>query len=461
MNLSAKSLARRTFHHIRTRLFPSVLMLAGHAASLYCVWAFLTDIWTQMFATLFILRYTKLPINIIAVCIYWPSPIKPDPAFSRRDVTVILPTLDPHNPDFRECVESILANDPACLLVVTVGGALREECLIVLRKLSMESNVVISVAALPGPNKRRQIAHAMPHVTTPITILADDHVFWPVNFLPSVLAPFEDVDVGMVATRKHVRRTTPGEWSWPSIVNLIACCYLQRHNWELCASNALDGGVFVISGRTAAYRTEFLNDADLLQRFCHEKFFFGRLGGDGLGPDDDNFLTREAMKKGWRIRFQATKDATIETTFGEWPKFKDQLVRWARTTFRSNPVMLRDPRFMYRYPWTCFMVYWNALFNFAILWWVATITCLIKSDHGHVLEVIILIEVVKIFKIGGHFYRHPRDLWLIVFQLMFGYVHGFIKLWALVTFWDCDWSGRNLDEVHGEAELDTTFWLVE
>jgi hypothetical protein len=342
--------------------------------------------WIKIFWIIFALRYARLLGHLIGSYIYRPSQIPPSRAYLRQDVTVIVPTVDPNNPDFQACISSILINRPAELFVVTVGDKLRRECMRVLEPLGNHApETRISVSAVSKPSKRRQVAHAMPHVKTHITILADDHVFWPSKaFLPSVLAPFENVRVGIVATPKRVVRTTPGKHTWSSIVNFIACNYLQRHNWELRASNAIDGGVFVVSGRTAAYRTQFLADKELLARYSDEKFFMGLFGGDqGLGPDDDNFLTREAMKKDWLIRFQDTEEATIVTTLGEWPKFKGQLIRWARTTIRSNPVMLRDPSFVVRYCWSAFMVYWVGLANFALLWDTALIVSLVKVDVGN------------------------------------------------------------------------------
>lgn len=243
---------------------------------------------------------------------------------------MILPTVEPHGPDFEPCVLSILRSRPAHLFVVTVGSSLLEECKRVLAQLkALGPNTTVWVSALPVASKRKQVAHAVYRVTTPVTILVDDHVFWPSDdFLAAILAPFENEDVGAVAPVKRVLRTTEGKWSFNSILNFLACSYLQRHNWELRASNAIDGGVFVISGRTAAYRTHVLQTPGLLHRLCNESFFFGLFGGkEGLGPDDDNFLTREVMHQGLKIKFQDTKDATIVTTLGEWPKFRGQLVR--------------------------------------------------------------------------------------------------------------------------------------
>lgn len=47
-------------------------------------------------------------------------------------------------------------------------------------------------------------------------------------------------------------------------------------------------------------------------------------------------------------------------------------------------------------------------------------------------------------KVVDYFRRHPQDVVLFPVYLLFGYFHSLIKIWALLTFWDCAWSGRNL-----------------
>ena len=60
----------------------------------------------------------------------------------------------------------------------------------------------------------------------------------------------------------------------------------------------------------------------------------------------------------------------------------------------------------------------------------------------------------KIVKIIPNLVRYPADAKLVSFQVLFAYWHGLIKFWALVTFWDCDWSGRKLDLVDGDIGED-------
>lgn len=454
---------------------PRLILIAVLGVPLTIIWFFvgIYNVWLATFCSLVVIRYARLMVHGFAYCIYRPAPLRSDPYFGRFDVTVIVPTLDPNNPDFLECIRSIIRNRPHEIVVVTVGSEMKQQCRNVLLNVAGEiGDTSLTVTAIARPSKRRQIAHVMSYVSTAITVLADDHVCWTSQmFLPHLLAAFDDPDVGAVATRKHVRRTTPGKWTWSSILNFIACNYLERHNWELQASNALDGGVFVVSGRTAAYKTEVLGDTELMRNFCNERFFFGLFGGSqGLGPDDDNMLTRTMLKKGYKIVFQST--ALIETTLGEWPKFNGQLLRWARTTFRSNPVMLRDPKFLWQYTWTAFMVYLVGITNFAILWDGALLSTLIVAlkhteplgeyDQVKIMTITLFaiwLVSTKVIKIIPTLGRNPRDCLLIPVQVIFAYAHSFYKLWALLTFWDCDWSGRNLNEVDQPQDNEEGFEL--
>lgn len=60
--------------------------------------------------------------------------------------------------------------------------------------------------------------------------------------------------------------------------------------YRVQATNAVDGSVFVVSGRTSAIRTEIVNTSDFLSFFENERFFFGLFGP--LNPDDDNAISK-------------------------------------------------------------------------------------------------------------------------------------------------------------------------
>jgi hypothetical protein len=69
--------------------------------------------------------------------------------------------------------------------------------------------------------------------------------------------------------------------------NVIRTLYLKRHNFEIRATNAIDRGVFVVSGQAIVILTKIL-DYNFCKVFTNEYFFFGLFSL--LNPDDDNFI---------------------------------------------------------------------------------------------------------------------------------------------------------------------------
>ena len=288
-------------------------------------------------------------------------------------------------------------------------------------------------------------------------MLCDDHVFWPKTFLANILAPFENAEVGCVGTNKRVRRIPPG-FSIASFSNFIACLYLERHNFEIAATNTIDGGVFVVSGRTSAYRSEILQSQAFRTAFVTEHILFGLIGP--LNADDDNFLTRWVVKHGYKIKIQCTEGACIETTLGEYPKFHYQCIRWAQTTWRSNPRSLLLPQVWQTQPWCIYAVYITSFVNFALFYDSAMLytlwSYLSTANEPHFLTpstgvslLCLWIFGTKLVKPWPHFRRYPRDLVFLPGYILFGYAHSLVKLWALLTFWDISWGSRRLSDGTG------------
>ncbi|KAF6234803.1 hypothetical protein HO173_007023 [Letharia columbiana] len=406
----------------------------------------------KIFVILFLFRYVRLIVNLTAFCLYKPVAIPTHPSLTAKDVTVIVPTVAPYGKDFEECIQSIQANGPAKIVIVTAGPGNYERAI---QSVDMSSNILIKHCHVQ--NKRAQVCEALEdEVHTTITVLCDDHVFWPRNFLPSILAPFEDPNVGCVGTSKRVRRTV-SNFSLAGFWNFLGCLYLERHNFEIAATNAIDGGVFVISGRTSAHRTEILQPQLFRNGFLNDYILFGLIGP--LNADDDNFITRWMVNHGWKLKIQYSEDACIETTLGEYPKYLFQCMRWARTTWRSNPLSLLSRRTWTTQPWSIYAVFLTSFINFALFYDVALLTTLRiyltdpASSSSHpvtpatgLLTLGLWILCSKLVKPWPHFRRHPRDLAYLPGYILFGYFHSLLKLWALLTFWNVAWGSRPLGE---------------
>lgn len=416
-----------------------------------------------LFLALLVFRYLRLIVHLISFWRYRPSPVLDNATFSASDVSVVIPTVDPNDSDFLPCLESILMNGPREVCIVTVGDANRE---LAEEKASQFRTgfpgVDITVSAIKEFNKRKQIASVLPNIRTAITILADDHVFWPTqNFVRSVIAPFEDPKIGAVAPHKRVHRVTTG-FGWASYWNFLGCIYLLRHNFELRATNAMDGGLFVISGRTAAFRTHILQDPEFLYGFTNERLFFGLFSLPNA--DDDNFITRWLVRKGWQLKFQQCRNSTMETTLGTYPKFLSQALRWTRTTVRSNSASLLTDRTVWKaQPWCVYAVYLTSFVNFALFYDAALFYTLSKTtffDKQALVAMVIWVLGSKLFKLVPHFYRHPADLIYLPGYYIFAYAHSLIKLWAMLTFWNTHWGGRTLEPVEEVDFVQNSFGLA-
>jgi cellulose synthase/poly-beta-1,6-N-acetylglucosamine synthase-like glycosyltransferase len=390
------------------------------------------------FILLFILRYLRLIVHMISFWLYKTTLVPIDPTYFPEDCTVIIPTVDPENPDFIECLTSILANKPSGIIIVTVGA----EKLRLTREITAALSPSICVTAIEQANKHAQVCHALSRVRTRIAVLVDDHVFWPsTNFLRTMLAPFEDSSIAAVATNKCVRRDQPG-FTFAAFWNVIGALYLERYNFELAATTNIDGGVFVTSSRTSAYRTAILHDPEFIVRFTNE--WFGP-----LNTDDDKFITRWVVKRGWKVRFQCCEDATIETMLG-------QVLRWVRTTWRSNSASLfTDRTVWHRQPWCMYAMYWTSFFNFALFYDAALVFTLTKSTFGNATSLKCLAACIfasKLIKPLPYFWHRRQDLVFLSGCILFGYYHSLVKLYAGLTFWNASWGGQNLDVVRGRTD---------
>jgi cellulose synthase/poly-beta-1,6-N-acetylglucosamine synthase-like glycosyltransferase len=403
---------------------------------------------TVAFWCLFAFRYFRLAVNIVSYLAYKPSPITARPSYTSSDVTVLIPTVD-NNEAFFNCAQSICLNNPACLFVITASQEMRDAIdagLSILRDEFPKVNIEVHNTA--APNKRRQIDYVTPLIQTRLTCMVDATVIWGPRFLLSALAPFEDPNICLVGTNKRVQRVR-NAGLFASFWNFIGCLYLERHNFECRAQNAISGEVFVISGRTNVIRTAIIQDPNFRIGYTDEYCFFNKFGP--LAADDDNFIVRWILKQGGGIKFQYDDDARIGIApIGEFPRFLSQCRRWARTTWRSNPAALRIPHVWINQPYSVYSIYLASFLNFALFTdaFLVYLMCqtdyISESNRTGIWLLVTWIICSKGVKLITYFYREPRDVLFFPFYILFVYYHSFLKLWALLTFWDISWAGRNL-----------------
>ncbi|KAK9793514.1 putative Glycosyltransferase 2-like domain-containing protein [Seiridium cardinale] len=407
------------------------------------------------FFCLFFFRYWRLFVHMVAYRFYKPAPPLISPRYTGQDVTVICPTVEPWGDVFRMCCETVCLQFPHAFYIVVGREALVKPAEDVCAGLRVRfPKIDIQVHASPSPGKRIQIDHVIPRIATEITVLIDDHVFWARSgdFLThGILPAFEDDHISLVGTSKRVI-IEKNQSLWKTFWNFIGATYLERHNFEIMATTTIDGGIFAVSGRTCAIRSNILHDPEFRHRYLHETIGFLSFVSGELGADDDNFTTRYMLEKGWGVKIQSFP---IETTLGWFPKHLLTSTRWARTTFRSNPRTLLMKRAWLTQPWSVYGVYLAGMINFALVFDPLLVYLFRKtswnSDWHDFRLLIVWILASKLIKLWPYFRRHPEHLYLAPGYVVFAYVHSFIKLHALLTFYDIGWTGRSTQQIHGPA----------
>jgi cellulose synthase/poly-beta-1,6-N-acetylglucosamine synthase-like glycosyltransferase len=406
----------------------------------------------RVFLGLFVFKFLKHIIHTISYLAYKPTPQSANPRCKSSDCTIVIPTVGDFGHDFLITIKTVLANNPAQIIISTVGNEKLEKA----TRICYGIDPSIKVIAVSSPNKRKQAVAGWAFAKTSIIVTCDDHIDLPPTFLVSALAPFEDPKVGVVGTVKRVNRERKALFSSADILNYLAVNYLERHNFECTASSNIDGGAFVISGRTALYQAHILQSPEFQKGFLNETWFFGRVGP--MNVDDDNFITRFMLQKGYKTVFHNSPDALMRTPLGVegWVKFSAQLDRWVRTTWRSNSTLLFSERTPWlTQPWSVYGVYLSLFVNLNLFYDSALFVTLASSSWGTTTKLFLLglaILLSKLIKPLPHLLREPRDWPYFLINILFGWVHSLIKLKALFTVFNIAWGSR--PGIDGVVSLD-------
>ncbi|KAL7762315.1 hypothetical protein ACKLNR_008850 [Fusarium oxysporum f. sp. zingiberi] len=412
-----------------------------------------TTFWLYLFVGLWVHRYLRLLVHCVSHWTYKSKPIPNKPTFTSKDVTVVIPTIHNAFEELRPSLESILACEPAELILVTTHDKRKD-----LQRLA-DSLVFPKVRVLDTPiaNKRLQVCEALPKVETPITIMADDDVTWPSTLMPWILAPFEDPQIGGVGTCQRVRREHDGSWSTKAW-NWLGAAYIERRNFEISATHNIDGGTSCMSGRTGAYRSEILSSHDFLHGFKNEKWRKWI-----LNADDDNFVTRWLVSHQWKTWIQYDKECEIETTLENSTKFLYQCSRWARSNWRSNWTSMVTERYIWTQQlWCTYALHFATFTSLAFVvdplllascWWGTADWDIQNRRYAFWTQFIFMFAFTKVVKLMGLFIRNPSDIMFLPVSVIFGYFHGLIKLYALITLNMTSWGSRADGDANDEQRL--------
>ena len=396
----------------------------------------------SFFIALFVFRYLRTVVSIFTWITFKPKPIAEKPKFETKDVTVVVPTTFRSPGELVKCLKAIDRCLPAEIFVVTsqANGELVRTCCM------LNSEKRFKVFGVDKLNKRSQMLKALKEVDTEI-VFADDDVIWSSHrYLDYLLAIFEDDKVGAGGTRQRVCRNKMNCW------NFLGICYLERRVWNNGTTNAIDGSISTLSGRTAAYRTKILKTKEFMHYFTEDCWL-----GRRLNSDDDKCLTRYVYAHSWDIALQFDPRAIIETTLEEDPKYIYQCIRWARAHWRGNFTVITNETYWrsWRFWWGAYVIYLGQFQTPALLVDMLQFLLLFKATKHWsgpqpaiaLASLGVWILFTKLVKLTPHLCRHPEDLKFLLVLIIFSYLHGFINVFALFTLHVTAWGSQNQDQL--------------
>ncbi|KAI1814532.1 polysaccharide synthase [Poronia punctata] len=298
----------------------------------------------------------KLDAWYISKTPYEPVPIPTNPKYTSKDVSLVVCTIGPVE-NFAECLQSWLANDPLEIIFITIDSYL-DEIKTVLEKtqdtlnISDEQRISMKLLSVEGVGRRRQSVKGYNAARGSIIASVDDHILWPKDFLPLMLAGFEEPGVGGVAPicglymspeRQDDKVVTPWE--------AVGARALWKGKSRYKAVYATCGWSWVLAGMTSFYRAAILQDANFQKEFLNDYWF----GKGPLDAHDDGCITRWALRKDWKMCVQnAGPDTEVRRTVKRTDAFLAQYFRWERGSIQSHWIYAFTVPQVWRNPYVAF-----------------------------------------------------------------------------------------------------------
>ncbi|MBS7644046.1 glycosyltransferase [Candidatus Bathyarchaeota archaeon] len=224
-----------------------------------------------------------------------------------KPVTVIVPVHTEDYEIFERSMKSIRAENPDQIIVSIDSGD--QKLIGIAKKYDAE---VLSHQKRIG--KREALVRAWEKAKHDIIVNVDSDVILQNGCIRELSKPFDDNSIVGVATNQSSERTN-------SIFSFVFSALISRN--VNIVNKALNGGLVVVDGKCCAWRKSFL--LKVKDSFLNE-YWMGKRNEIG----DDRFLSREALKLGFKTVYQDTAKilAPSPKTFEE---FLLQQLRWRRS----------------------------------------------------------------------------------------------------------------------------------
>jgi len=278
------------------------------------------------------------------------------------------------------------------------------------------------------PGKRPALAKGISVASSEIVALVDSDTIWSKNLLRVALAPFKNPSIGGVATRQKVLNPN-------SLAQKLFDIQLdQRYTEEMPFLSGNGSTLTCISGRTAIYRRSLL--LPILGALVNETFW-----GTPVISGEDKRLTYMIQANGWKTAYQ--KEAVVFTPGEENLRtFLKQRLRWTRNSWRADLRAVWQG-WVWKHPALAFFLVDRFIQPFSLL--ISPIYFLISIFVGLWIPALVIVIwwlVSRSIKIFPHFKEKPRDILILPMFIVYQFISGVIRIYALFSLNTQGWITR-------------------
>ena len=309
----------------------------------------------------------------------------------RLPVSVVVPVYQEDPTIFARAIESWLQDGvDEVVLVIDVTDT---TC----QAVAARYPVTVIVTGVPG--KRDALKRGWEACSTPLVALVDSDTIWAPDVAAKAAMPFQDPEIGGVATRQSV-------YNPKGFLQRVNDIYLDLRYFDENAQTFLGRAVSCISARTGIYRRELL--LRIGDDFMEESFL-----DVPCMSGDDKRLTSLLLAGGHRTYMQ--RSARVWSTFPDNPRtFFKQPPRWARNTWRSDIRAVFIDRWAWRYPFLAYTMLDKMISGFTLLAAPVFMTMgVAQQKWTFVATLATWWWMSRALKVLPHLRRRPASFWLV------------------------------------------------
>ncbi|MBT4277960.1 glycosyltransferase [Candidatus Falkowbacteria bacterium] len=353
-------------------------------------------------------------------------------------LSIVVPVYNEDINLFKRALESWKQNNPN--EIIAVIDYTDTDCINEFKKFQLENQEFCKLIITEKPGKREALSDGIKIAEYNIIALVDSDTIWEPNIKNTLLAPFEDPEVGGVGPRQDVLKID-------TLARKLFNIHIDhRYYDEMTYLATVADGLTCISGRTALYRAAAIKS--LTDSLDNETFL-----GTKCISGDDKCLTRLVQQDGWKVRYQ--NNALVLTPgSADLLTLLKQQIRWTRNTYRSDLISLSSKWIWKREKFLAFhmldrftqpftLVLGPIYFIFSIIW-------------GHWLVAGILLlwwHFSRGIKLYPHLRNNPSSILILPIYIITTYLLAVLKIYAMVTIrqqgWITRWDKSRLQSVGG------------